>query len=124
LDSALRFQRKMIREKSGRVELTRVLTAATAAAAITAPGTAAAAGPLFAGTGFIDGEIPALDVLAVDLRNRSLRAFRGGHRDEGEAAGAVGGAIHYQVDFRDGAAGRKKVLQVVFGGVKGEVPDV
>ena len=129
MDSALRFPRKMIRVKMDCVELTRILTAApaaaAAAAAIAAAGTAAAAaGTLFAGTGFVDGQITALDVFAVDLGDGGLCAFRGGHRDEGEAAGAVGGTVHHQVDFRDGAAGGKKVLKVVFGGVKGKVPDV
>ena len=129
MDSALRFPRKMIRVKMDCVELTRILTAApaaaAAAAAIAAAGTAAAAaGTLFAGTGFVDGEITALDVLAVDLRDGGLGAFRRGHGHEREAARTVGGTIHHQVDFRNWAARRKEVLQVVFGGIEGEVADV
>jgi hypothetical protein len=129
LDSALAIPRIVIREKLDREKLTRVLTAASAAAAaaatVAAAGTAAAAaGTLFAGTGFVDGEITALDVLAVDLRDGSLGAFRGGHGHEGEAAGTVGGTIHHEVDFGDGTAGGEKVLQVVFGCVKGKVPDI
>lgn len=130
LDSALAIQRMVIRQKLDRERLTRILTsasAAAAAAAITATGTAAtaaAAGTLFTGTGFVDREITALDVLAVDLGDGRLGAFRCGHRHEGEAAGPVGGTIHHEVDFRDGAAGGEKVLEVVFGGIKGKVPDI
>jgi hypothetical protein len=126
LDSALTFPRMVIREKLDREKLTRVLTAASAAAAaaVTAAGTAAAAGTLFAGTGFVDGEVTALDVFAIDLSDGGLGAFRSGHGDEGEAARAIGGTIHHQIDFRDGAAGGEEVLQVVFGGVKGKVPDI
>ena len=79
---------------------------------------------LLAGTGFVDSQLTAPDAFAVDLGDGGLGAFRCGHRHEGEAAGAVGGTIHDQVDFRDGAAGGEEVLQVVFGGVKGKVPDI
>jgi len=111
-------------EMPGCEKLSRVLTAATAAAAaISAAGTFAS-GALFTRTRFVDGDGATLDALAVDLGNGGGGAFRRGHGHEGEAAWPVGRAIHDEIDLRNRSAGREEVLQVVFGGVKGKIPDV
>ena len=79
--------------------------------------------PLFAGPGFIDREIAALQVGPIERLNGRLGLFTGPHRDEGEAAGAPAHPIDHQVDFGDGAELGEGILQIIFRDVVGEITD-
>jgi len=104
---------------------------ATSAAAVSAAATAsvsataaAAARTIFARLGFVDGERPAVERLAVELIDRVFRVFIAPHRHEGEPARFSGEAILDQHDFRDGARLGEGVLEVGFRGVERQVPHV
>ena len=100
---------------------------ATVAATTAAVGTATAAATaaaFLARAGFVDGEGPAIDGLAVELADRRAGPFFGGHRDEAEAARLAGDAILHQQDFGHGAGGREQILEIVFGRVKRQITDV
>src|SRR5262249_15453493 len=93
----------------------------TAAISTAASATEAAAGALFSGTSFVDGEVAAVEVRPVHGLNRLLRLFRRAHRDESKAAGTAGGAVRHEVGLGDHAMRREGVLQVVFCRVKRKV---
>ena len=76
---------------------------------------------IFTRAGFVDGERTALHGLAVEEADRLLRVFRGGHGDEGEAAGLARGAVLHQHGFRNGAALGEKILEIDFEGLKGKI---
>jgi len=98
---------------------------AIAAAAVTAPATATtAAASFFPRTSFIDGQRATFPIFAVQSGNGRLGAFFGIHGGEGEAARATGHFIHYDADLVHGAMGGQHVAQIVFGGVKGKIPQV
>src|SRR5258707_10008293 len=77
--------------------------------------------PLFAWARFIDRQIAAVMVLAMQRRNGGLRAFLGFHRDERKAAGPSALAVHDHIHRGHGSVGGEKVLEIVFGGVEGKV---
>jgi hypothetical protein len=60
---------------------------------------------------------------AVQGLNRFLRFLLIAHGDEAEAAGFVGSAVHQEVGLQHRAMGGKSVLEVVLGGVEGNVSD-
>src|SRR5580698_7522480 len=95
--------------------------ATTAAAIFTA--SAAAGRTFFTGTGDIDGDCAAIQFLAVHGGNGFLRFFIRAHGDESESAGAIGRAVHHQIGFGDRSVSSKRVVQVVFGGLKGKIPN-
>ena len=66
--------------------------AATAAAATEAATTTTAAA--FAGLGFVDGQVTAIDVLAVESSDRCLRFGVVGHFHKAETAGTARLAVH------------------------------
>jgi hypothetical protein len=98
-------------------------TATTAAAISTTAAAATAAAALFARACFIYGEVAAVHILAAQLGNRGLRAFRRGHGNKREPARASRCAVGYDIHFRDRAGGREKVLEIQFRGVEGKVSD-
>ena len=103
---------------------TTTTAAATAAATVTATATAAAAAAartLFAGSGDIDCEGAAIHCGAIHGLDGFLGLLGCAHGDEGEPARASAHLIHHQVGFQDRAMRGKRVLQVVFCGVEGEI---
>jgi hypothetical protein len=95
--------------------------AATVAAATTA---AAASRTFLARTSLVDRQRPAFPILAIQAQDGGFGPFLGVHGGEGEAARATGVFIHNDVDFVHRAVLSQHVPQIVFGDVKGEVPDV
>src|SRR5262245_17917220 len=89
---------------------------ATAAAAIAA----AAAPAALAGLG--DGELPAADLVAVQLLDGALGLLGRVHLDEAEAAGLSGGPVGDDRGRLDGARTREEVVQLLVGCGKGQVP--
>jgi len=99
-----------------------IATATTATPALVAATPAAApARALFARTRFVDRESAALEVLLVEHFNGLISFSLRAHLDEGEAAGTAGRPILHDVDRHDRASLGEIVLEVVFGGVIGEV---
>jgi hypothetical protein len=109
----------------GRLVAAAALATSTASATATATAaTVAAAGTrraFFTGTGFVDGQIASSNVLALEGLNGCIRAFFGLHGDKREAAWAAAEFVHDQIDGGHGTVGRKEILEIVFGGVEGEV---
>src|SRR5215217_3296344 len=98
--------------------------AATAAAAVAAATTAAAAATVFARLGFVNGEGPAVDFLAVQGRDRRLGFLVGAHLDEPESLAAAG--VPVLNDFRalHGPVRGAQLFEVRAGRVIAQVPDV
>src|SRR5690349_12562076 len=98
--------------------------ATAAAAAVFAPATAAAAAAstFLTRAGDVDGQGPTIQLGAVHGRDGLLGFFRRAHGNESETARPAAHAVHHQVGFNDGAVRREGVLQIVFGGIEGEVP--
>ncbi len=107
------------------VQTVRSVTIPTTAAAATvlATTTAAAAGTFLPGLRDVDGEIATVHRFPVEGIDGLLRLFRRAHSNERKAARAAGCPVHHQVGFNDRTVRRKRVLQVVFGGIEGEVPN-
>ena len=96
------------------------ITTTTTAAAGTASGFATGTAR-FHGTGFVDGQVTTIVVLAMQGVDGLLAFFGAAHGDETEAAGAVGFAIHDQVGFGDRAVLGKEGVEVLFGGLEGKI---
>jgi len=77
--------------------------------------------PLFARTRFAYIESAAVQFLAMERLDGSLRAFLGFHSDKGKPARLAAEFVHDQIDTDHGAVRGEKVLEIVFGGVEGEV---
>ncbi len=95
--------------------------AAAKTAATTAATTAAATGATLHGLGFVDGQVTAVDGLAVQRVDGSLAFLRVAHGDETEAAGALGLAIHDEMGFHDFAVLVEECGEVLFSGLEGKV---
>jgi hypothetical protein len=91
-------------------------TSATTAAATTTAGTA-----IFAGAGFVDGEVTAAKGFAVGGFDRGGAFSGAAHGDKGKTAGAAGGVIGHESDIGASAVLAKEVFEVVFGGVEGKI---
>ena len=81
-------------------------TTATAAAAAATPATTTVATAttrraFFAGTSLIDGQGATLEILLMEHRDGFGRILLRSHFDEGESAGATGGAVLHDVDSND-----------------------
>ena len=84
----------------------------TAAAAATTAAVAAAAAArrtLFTGTGFVDRQGTALEILLMERVNRRIGVRLGTHLDERETPGTTGGAILHDVDCDDSASGGEMI---------------
>ena len=104
------------------VAITATATAAATAAAKFAT-TTASARALFARASDVDGEGAAVQLRAIQGINGLLRLFRRAHRDEAEPTRFTRYAVHQQVGLDDRAVGREGVLEIVFGGVEGKIPN-
>jgi hypothetical protein len=99
------------------------ITAAAATAPVAATATAAAFALLHR-TRFIHGQGPAVDFLAMELRDRGLRFFRRPHFHETKTAGATCHPVIDHLDPRDIARLGKKIGQVVFRHAKGQIAHI
>jgi hypothetical protein len=102
------------------------LTARTEAAASTTAATettTTAAAALFAGSGFVDGQRTATEVVTVERLNGGA-SFIVIHLDESEAAGTTGLSIGHEMDAMHGAVRGEQLREVVLGGRERKVPDV
>jgi hypothetical protein len=84
--------------------------AASIAATATVAASAAAWGPRFARTRFINGQRSTFESFAVYFRDRLLRVLVGAHGHKSEAAGFAGKFVLHEHDFLDRASLRKKLL--------------
>src|ERR1700690_3660848 len=102
------------------------LIAGTLPAAVTAAAaTAAASGrTVLARTSFVDRQSAAFPILAIQAQDGRFGAFLGVHGGESEAARAPGVFVHNDVDFVHRAMLGQHVPEIVFGDIKGKVPDV
>jgi hypothetical protein len=92
------------------------------ASAITAAGaTAAAARTGFHRLGFVDRQVTAVVVLAMEFLDGALAFLGAAHGHETEAARAVCFTIHDEVGFFDSSALREKLVEVLFGGLEGKI---
>ena len=99
------------------------ITTTTIAAAGTAGGFATGTAR-FHGTGFIDGQITTIVVLAMEGVDGLLAFFSAAHGDETETAGAVGFTVHDEVGLGDGAVFGEEGVEVLFGGLEGKISHV
>ncbi len=83
--------------------------------------TTTAGGTFLAGLGHIHRESASAKLPAMQTSNGRLGFFGAVHGHKGKPTGAVRHAIHHQIGFRDRTVRGKRVLKVVFGGVKGKV---
>jgi hypothetical protein len=93
------------------------LTTRTASAAAAVTGAAA----LFARARFGHGNIPSTHIATAEAGNGCLSGFRRIHGHECKSAGATRHAIRDDVDFGYVTELLERVLQIVFGGLKGKI---
>src|SRR5262249_41002041 len=99
--------------------------AAPAASAVAAsPTSAATTTALFTRTGFIDGEGPSAIGGAVQGADCGLGFIVVGHLDEAETAAAPAKFVDDHLAARDGPVLLEQLLQIIAGGVVGEVTDI
>src|SRR5688572_25311280 len=97
-------------------------TTATAATAAAAEATAArACGHRLR---LVDGQVPAAEVVVVELIDRLLRFLIGRHLDEPESARPAGGHVAHDLDALDGSASGEELLQVLLSRAVREVAHV
>src|SRR5205823_1676207 len=103
-----------------------VSTASTAATTTVAAATTAAAATaaLFAGTGFIDGEGPAIVLLSVEGLDGSLGFVVVRHFDEAKALGPAGVAIVDDLGRGDLAVLAEQLLEFRAIDLVAQVPDI
>jgi hypothetical protein len=103
---------------------TTISTTTAAATVSTAATTTTAAFALFHRTRFIDGQGAAIDFLAMELGDRSLRFFRRSHFHETEATGATRYAVIDHLHPGDIARLGKEIGQVVFRHAEGQIAHI
>jgi hypothetical protein len=90
------------------------ITAAATAAAITAT-VAETARPSFLGSGFVHGQVTAVEIRAVQSLNRSLRFLGVSHFDKAKTTGTTGKFIRDHAGRFNRPVRRKKFLQLRVG---------
>src|SRR5262245_40146406 len=95
--------------------------AATAAAVAAAAATTAAA---FLRTRFVDGQRPAVDLIAVHRLDGGLSLGVAAHLDEAEPLGTAGVAVHDHLRRLHGAVGLEHLLQIAVTDTVGQVAHV
>ncbi|HEY6172943.1 MAG TPA: hypothetical protein VIX73_00815 [Kofleriaceae bacterium] len=102
------------------------MTIATPAATASASGptASASAAPAAAFLGHVDAQRAALEVLAVELRERFLGAGRIGHLDKRKAARLTAVAVGHHRDREHLSAFREVLVDQDLGGVKGKIADI
>ena len=98
-------------------------TIAATTAAATAITAAAAGGPLFARTSLVYGQGTALKFFSVKLGNRRIRLGLRSHFNKGKTTRTAGGPVLHDVNCDDRARRGKIILQIIFSGTEGEVPN-
>jgi len=84
----------------------------------------AAASAIIALAGLAHRQGAAFIIFAVQSEDRGLGPFLSIHGKESEAARAAGHFVHDNIDLVDRAMLANQVAKVVFGDVKGKIPDV
>ena len=103
------------------VAISSAATTATAVFATTAATTTARA--LFARLGDVNREVAPVQCLAIQAVDGLLGLLGCAHGNEAKPARTAGGPVHHQVGLDDRAVRGERVLQVVFSGVEGKIPD-
>ena len=121
------IKRKSRRVKHGgmkpiaeRLTTVTITTATATAAAIAATATRRA---LFARTRFVDRQRTALKIFLVKHFDGFVGIFLRSHLNKGKAARTACHAILHDVDRHHGPGLGKMILEIIFGGVVGEVPN-
>lgn len=91
---------------------------------MTPAATAAAARPVLAGTGLVDGHFAAVPLGAVKGFNGGISAFFGCHGYKSEAAGTLAYFVRDETDLGDWSVLGEGVLEIVFADIEGEIADV
>jgi len=99
-------------------------TATATAAATTVPTTATAAAPVFAGTGFIDGQGAAVVLLPIEGCNRGFRLIIVRHFDEPKTLAPTGIPIIDHLGRQDLPVRPKQLLEFRAIHLVAQVPDV
>src|SRR5262245_25737544 len=94
---------------------------AVASATVLTASFATSGGAFFAGPGQVDRESASINGSAIQGLRRLLLLLGCAHSDKSEAAGSARGTVHHQIGLGDRAVGGKRVLEVVFREVEGEV---
>src|SRR5437016_5096337 len=97
---------------------------ALAAAAVAAAAAPAAALAVFARARFVYIQRATIKVFAVEGRHCGVSLGFVIHGDERKTARFAGHAVHHQRDFANLAVLFKKILEIVFGGLKREITNV
>jgi hypothetical protein len=100
-----------------------LVTVTTTTEVATRAAVATSSGAIFPRPGDIDGQIPTVEGCSVKCLDCFLGFLRGAHGDEAKAPRAAAHAVDHEVGFNDSTVGGEGVLEVVFGGVEGEVPN-
>ena len=98
-------------------------TAISATAAAIPAAATTTTGAFFARAGNIHREVSSVEAGAIQGIHGFLGFFLCAHGDESESARPAAVAIGHKVGFEDRAMRGESVLQIVFGGVEGEVSD-
>ncbi|CAA9405275.1 MAG: hypothetical protein AVDCRST_MAG64-1945 [uncultured Phycisphaerae bacterium] len=101
-----------------------VAAAAATAAAATVPAAAAATRAVLTRLGHVDGQVAAVDVLAVQGVDRGLGLLVGAHLDEAEALAAAGVPVADDLCALHRTVLREELLEIRAGRVVAQVPDV
>jgi len=114
--------------RNGLIAISATAAAATATAATTAAKLAtrtaaatATAAAFFTRAGDVYGQITTIEGSAIHGLDGLLSFLFSAHGYETETARTTAHAIDHQVCLDDGAVSGKRVLQIVFGGVEGNV---
>jgi hypothetical protein len=99
-------------------------TTTTAAPAAATTAAAAATTTLFAGLGFVHGEVTTFKGLAVHAGDSGFAARAILELDEAEAAGAAGFAVHHQDGADDFTELLERLTQGVFGDAERQITNV
>jgi hypothetical protein len=83
-----------------------------------------AAGPLFARPGFVDGQGPTLQVLAVLFGNGLIGLVLAAHFHESESAGLVGELVHDQIAAYHISHLGEQIQDIPLGGLERQVSDI
>ncbi len=112
-----------LRKKVDDLEATTTTTTTTGTPTATTTA-AATASEVFARTGFIDGQVAAIEGGAIKGTGCGFAFGGGAHGDETESAGATCGAVLHDLDVCDRAILLECVLKIGFGCIEGDVADV
>lgn len=115
-------------ENGTELSVVAIAAAAISAAATTSAATATvAAAPagraLFARPRFVHRQGPPLELLAMKLGDGRVGLGLGAHFNKCKTARTSGGAILHDVHCDDGARRCKIILQIIFGGTEGKIPN-